>query len=104
MLLIIVNQQKEQIFIFTVLIDRNSLVINDNTFTQIVDSDQELLKFFRNYCYVCRNYQLLLIMDSKSSDYKRKIVKELCFGKTLSAQEISVLTGKSLPLTTKMLK
>ena len=42
-------------------------------------------------------------MDSKSSHYKRKIVKELCFGNTLSAHEISVLTGKSLPLTIKML-
>ncbi|MGN6803596.1 MAG: sugar kinase, partial [Ginsengibacter sp.] len=42
-------------------------------------------------------------MENKSSWYKRKIIKELCFGNTLSAQEISVLTGKSLPLTIRML-
>jgi predicted NBD/HSP70 family sugar kinase len=42
-------------------------------------------------------------METKSSHYKRKIVKELCFGNTLSAHEISVLTGKSLPLTIRML-
>ncbi|MEO8861245.1 MAG: ROK family protein [Ginsengibacter sp.] len=42
-------------------------------------------------------------MMTKTSYYKRKIIKELCFGKTLSAQEMSQLTGKSLPLTMKML-
>jgi len=42
-------------------------------------------------------------MHTKSSDYKRKIVTELSFGNTLSAHEISVLTGKSLPLTIRML-
>lgn len=42
-------------------------------------------------------------MQTKSSDYKRKIVKELCFGNILSAHEISSLTGKSLPLTIRML-
>ena len=42
-------------------------------------------------------------MENKSSWYKRKIIKELCFGNTLSAQEISALTEKSLPLTIRML-
>jgi hypothetical protein len=42
-------------------------------------------------------------METKTSHYKRKLVKELCFGNILSAQELSLLTGKSLPLTMKML-
>jgi len=42
-------------------------------------------------------------METKSSHYKRKIVKELCFGNTLSAHDISVLIAKSLPLTIRML-
>jgi len=42
-------------------------------------------------------------METKTSHYKRKLVKELCFGNILAAQELSLLTGKSLPLTMKML-
>ena len=42
-------------------------------------------------------------METKDSHYKRKIIKELCFGNVLSAQDLSLLTGKSLPLTMKML-
>ncbi len=42
-------------------------------------------------------------MNIKHRVYKRKIIKELCFGKVLSALEISHRIGKSLPLTTKIL-
>ncbi len=42
-------------------------------------------------------------MNPKTLLYKRKIIKELCFGKMLSAQEISTRIEKSLPLTTKVL-
>jgi predicted NBD/HSP70 family sugar kinase len=42
-------------------------------------------------------------METKTSHYKRKIIKELCFGNIMSAQELSLLTGKSLPLTIRML-
>jgi len=39
---------------------------------------------------------------SKTIFYKKKIVKELYFAKTLSCSDLSLLTKKSLPLTTKM--
>jgi len=42
-------------------------------------------------------------MDTKTSYYKRELVKELSFGNSLSVQELSLLTGKSLPLTMKIL-
>ena len=42
-------------------------------------------------------------MNIKHKNYKRQIIKELCFGKTLSSLEISQRIGKSLPLTTKLL-
>ncbi|KYP14452.1 ROK family protein [Flavihumibacter sp. CACIAM 22H1] len=42
-------------------------------------------------------------MASKSEVYKARILKELCFGKMLSASEISVRMQKSLPLTVRML-
>ncbi|MEO6813282.1 MAG: ROK family protein [Ginsengibacter sp.] len=42
-------------------------------------------------------------MVNKTQVYKRKIIKELCFGKVLSAQDISVGIEKSLPLTTRIL-
>ena len=42
-------------------------------------------------------------MINKTSLYKRQILKELCFGNVLSAQDISMRIGKSLPLTTRML-
>jgi predicted NBD/HSP70 family sugar kinase len=42
-------------------------------------------------------------MNPKTLLYKRKIIKELCFGRTLSAQEIGSRIEKSLPLTTKIL-
>ena len=42
-------------------------------------------------------------MNIKHRVYKRKIIKELCFGTILSALEISHRIGKSLPLTTKIL-
>jgi predicted NBD/HSP70 family sugar kinase len=42
-------------------------------------------------------------MNPKTLLYKRKIIKELCFGRMLSAQEISNRIEKSLPLTTKVL-
>lgn len=42
-------------------------------------------------------------MNIKHRVYKRQIIKELCFGKILSALEISHRIGKSLPLTTKIL-
>ena len=42
-------------------------------------------------------------MNIKHRIYKRKIIKELCFGKILSALEISHQIGRSLPLTSKIL-
>ena len=42
-------------------------------------------------------------MNIKHKTYKRRIIKELCFGKNLSASEISHKIDKSLPLTTKLL-
>ncbi|WP_290798705.1 ROK family protein [Flavihumibacter sp. UBA7668] len=42
-------------------------------------------------------------MASKSTIYKARILKELCFGNMLSASEISVRLQKSLPLTMRML-
>ncbi|MEO6684238.1 MAG: ROK family protein [Ginsengibacter sp.] len=42
-------------------------------------------------------------MKKKYNLYKRKIVKELCFGKTLSALDLSTKIEKSLPFTTKIL-
>lgn len=42
-------------------------------------------------------------MNIKNRSYKRQIIKELCFGKILSALEISHRIGRSLPLTTKVL-
>src|ERR1700693_5274382 len=42
-------------------------------------------------------------MDAKNLLYKRRIIKELCFGNILSAQEISNRIEKSLPLTTRIL-
>lgn len=42
-------------------------------------------------------------MNTRNLLYKRKIVKELCFGNILSAQDISQRIEKSLPLTTKIL-
>ena len=42
-------------------------------------------------------------MDAKNLLYKRKVIKELCFGNILSAQDISFRIEKSLPLTTKIL-
>src|SRR5688500_18844799 len=42
-------------------------------------------------------------MVTKTDLYKRKILKELCFGNTLSCTEISSRIEKSLPLTVKML-
>lgn len=42
-------------------------------------------------------------MVDKTLLYKRKVLKELCFGNILSAQEISVRIEKSLPLTTRIL-
>lgn len=42
-------------------------------------------------------------MGVKTSRYKREIIKELCFENVVSANEISILIGKSLPLTMRML-
>ena len=42
-------------------------------------------------------------MINKTLLYKRKVIKELCFGNILSAQEISFRIEKSLPLTTRIL-
>ncbi len=42
-------------------------------------------------------------MDTKTSYFKRKIIKELCFGNVLSAQQVSVLVNRSLPATIKLL-
>lgn len=42
-------------------------------------------------------------MKEKHSIYKGEIVKHLYFGGVLSCSELSVLTGKSLPLATRML-
>ena len=42
-------------------------------------------------------------MNSKTLFYKRKIVKELCFGNILSVQQLSLRIEKSLPLTAKIL-
>lgn len=43
-------------------------------------------------------------MDIKSLSYKKEIIKALSFGKKLTAQEISQLIDKSLPLTNKVLE
>lgn len=40
-------------------------------------------------------------MIDKQSVYKKKIIKKLYFGGTLSSADLSILTGKSLQLTTK---
>ncbi|MEO5649123.1 MAG: ROK family protein [Ginsengibacter sp.] len=42
-------------------------------------------------------------MINKTIFYRRKIIKELCFGNILSALEISLRIEKSLPLTTRIL-
>lgn len=42
-------------------------------------------------------------MIDKTITYKKKILKELCFGNILSALEISIRIEKSLPLTTRIL-
>lgn len=42
-------------------------------------------------------------MASKSDFYKKKILKELCFGKVLSGSDLSTRIDKSLPLTTRIL-
>src|SRR3954470_12998481 len=42
-------------------------------------------------------------MVTKTDLYKRKIVKELCFGNSLSGTAISARIDKSLPLTVRML-
>ena len=42
-------------------------------------------------------------MTGKTLLYKRKILKELCFGNVLSALELSIRIEKSLPLTTRIL-
>ena len=42
-------------------------------------------------------------MNTKTSQYKRQILRSLSFGNVLSALEISVLIQKSLPLTTRIL-
>ena len=42
-------------------------------------------------------------MTNKALLYKRKILKELCFGNILSALELSIRIEKSLPLTTRIL-
>ena len=42
-------------------------------------------------------------MFTKTSYFKRKIIKELCFGNLLSAQQLSVLVNRSLPGTIKLL-
>jgi predicted NBD/HSP70 family sugar kinase len=42
-------------------------------------------------------------MANKSDLYKRKVLKELCFGRILSGSELSARIEKSLPLTTRIL-
>src|SRR5580692_1388242 len=42
-------------------------------------------------------------MNTKTSQFRRKIIKELCFGNILSAQQLSVLIDRSLPITIKLL-
>ena len=42
-------------------------------------------------------------MINKALLYKRKVIKELCFGNILSALDISVRIEKSLPLTTRII-
>src|SRR5690348_3083336 len=42
-------------------------------------------------------------MSTKTSFYKTEIIKELCFGNVLSAQQLSVLVDRSLPITIKIL-
>ena len=42
-------------------------------------------------------------MNNKTQLYKRKILKELCFGNVLSALDLSTRIEKSLPLTTRIL-
>ena len=41
-------------------------------------------------------------MTNKTQAYKRKVIKELCFGNVLSALEISIRVEKSLPLITRV--
>src|SRR5262249_4527064 len=41
-------------------------------------------------------------MDQKNSSYKKRIIKELYFGRLLSCLDLSEKIGKSLPLTAKM--
>lgn len=43
-------------------------------------------------------------MPSKLTIYKGKILRELCFGKFLSAAELSLRIGKSLPVTSRVLE
>ena len=42
-------------------------------------------------------------MSSKIEVYKGKILKELCFGKLLSASELSIRMQRSLPVTIRVL-
>jgi len=42
-------------------------------------------------------------MADRNAQYQKKILKQLYFGSALSCLEISLLVGKSIPLTTKML-
>src|SRR4029078_11631009 len=42
-------------------------------------------------------------MEEKISSYKKRIIKELYFGRLLSCSDLSDKVGKSLPLTAKML-
>src|SRR3954471_737031 len=42
-------------------------------------------------------------MADRNTQYQKKILKQLYFGSVLSCLEISLLIGKSIPLTTKML-
>jgi len=43
------------------------------------------------------------VMITKTSYFKRKIIKELCFGNVLSAQQIALKVNRSLPVATKLL-
>src|SRR4051794_15787466 len=42
-------------------------------------------------------------MSDRDALYQKRIVKQLYFGSELSCLEVSLLVGKSIPLTTKML-
>src|SRR5438309_5466555 len=42
-------------------------------------------------------------MSDRSAQYQKRMLKQLYFGLELSCLEISLLVGKSIPLTTKML-